>query len=66
MVGGEGTAVKNAKLSARELDMLITWIVGGTPHGDLTKTPPPVKAPTGWTTCRSWKTRQRILSMNVT
>lgn len=45
-----GPPVRNHQgLSARELDMLITWIVGGTPHGDLTKTPPPVKAPTGWT-----------------
>ncbi|MGE0451285.1 MAG: hypothetical protein AB7Q29_17060 [Vicinamibacterales bacterium] len=45
-----GPAVRNHEgLTARQLDTLITWIVGGTPHGDLSKTPPPVQAPTGWT-----------------
>jgi hypothetical protein len=45
-----GPAVRNNHaLTARELDMIITWAIGGTPHGDLTKKIPPVPARTGWT-----------------
>lgn len=44
-----GPAVKNAyTLSPRELDMILTWATGGTPQGDLRKTPPEAKARTGW------------------
>lgn len=44
-----GPPVRNHQgLTAQELDKIITWIIGGTPHGDPSKTPPPVQAPTGW------------------
>jgi hypothetical protein len=45
-----GPAVRNShRLTARELDKLITWATGGTPHGDLTVKLPEVKLQTGWT-----------------
>jgi hypothetical protein len=44
-----GPAVKNAYgLTAREMDKIVTWATGGTPQGDLRKTPPEAKAQTGW------------------
>jgi hypothetical protein len=44
-----GPAVRNNhSLTARELDTIITWAIGGTPHGDLTVKIPPVPARTGW------------------
>jgi len=44
-----GPAVKNAYgLTPREIDMIVTWATGGTPQGDLHKTPPEAKAQTGW------------------
>ncbi len=44
-----GPAVRNNHaLTARELDTIITWAIGGTPHGDLTVKIPPVPARTGW------------------
>lgn len=44
-----GPAVRNPhSLTPRETDMIITWATGGTPHGDLTKKPPAVTAPQGW------------------
>lgn len=44
-----GPAVRNNhSLTARELDTIITWAIGGTPHGDLTVTIPPVPPRTGW------------------
>jgi hypothetical protein len=45
-----GPAVKNSHgLTPRELDIIVTWAVGGTPRGDLTKTLPRVPAPAQWT-----------------
>jgi hypothetical protein len=44
-----GPAVRNAhSLTPRELDQVITWATGGTPHGDLTKQLPTVTAHHGW------------------
>src|SRR4051812_6923797 len=44
-----GPAVRNShRLSPRELDKVITWATGGTPHGNLAATLPPVPAPHGW------------------
>lgn len=43
-----GTAVKGGhSLPTRELDILVTWAVGGTPQGDLAKEPAPFVARTG-------------------
>jgi hypothetical protein len=35
-------------LTARELNVLLTWASGGTPVGDPAKAPPDVQVPTGW------------------
>jgi hypothetical protein len=35
-------------LSARELDTVLTWASGGTPHGDESKAPPPVSVGRTW------------------
>lgn len=44
-----GPAVRNNhSLSPRELDKVITWATGGTPHGDLNIKLPAVSARTGW------------------
>jgi hypothetical protein len=44
-----GPAVRNNhSLTPRELDMVITWATGGTPHGDLTKKPTPVPLKKEW------------------
>lgn len=44
-----GPATKNLHfLTPRELDKLLTWSAGGTPHGDLNKEPPPSKAKVTW------------------
>ena len=44
-----GPAVRNNhSLSTRELDKIITWATGGTPHGDLSLKLPAVSARTGW------------------
>lgn len=44
-----GPAVRDShSLTARELDTIITWAIGGTPHGDLTVKIPPVPPRTGW------------------
>ena len=44
-----GPAVRNNhSLSPRDLDKIITWATGGTPHGDLSIKLPPVKAKEGW------------------
>jgi hypothetical protein len=44
-----GPAVKHPHyLSPRELDILLTWTSGGTPHGDLNHNPPVSKATTAW------------------
>lgn len=43
-----GPAVKAGHaLPTRELDVLVTWAVGGTPQGDLTKDPPAFVPPVG-------------------
>lgn len=44
-----GPAVRNTHtLTPRELDKIVTWATGGTPHGDLAIKLPPVPARTGW------------------
>lgn len=44
-----GPAVRNPHdLTPRELDKIITWATGGTPHGDLAIKLPKVAARTGW------------------
>jgi hypothetical protein len=44
-----GPAVRNShRLTPRELDKVITWATGGTPHGDLTKKLPPVPLSREW------------------
>jgi hypothetical protein len=44
-----GPAVRNNHgLSPRELDKIITWATGGTPHGDLSIKLPAVAPRTGW------------------
>lgn len=44
-----GPAVRNNhSISARELDKIITWAVGGTPHGDLSIKLPAVQPRKGW------------------
>ena len=44
-----GLAVRNPHdLTPRELDKIITWATGGTPHGDLAIKLPKVAARTGW------------------
>jgi mono/diheme cytochrome c family protein len=44
-----GPAVRNNHaLSPRELDKIITWATGGTPHGDLSIKLPDVKAKKDW------------------
>jgi len=44
-----GPAVRNNHaLSPRELDQIITWATGGTPHGDLSIKLPDVKPRTDW------------------
>jgi hypothetical protein len=46
----DGPAVRGGHvLSPRELDVVLTWATGGTPQGDLRKTPMPVSARTDWT-----------------
>jgi len=43
-----GPAVKSGHaLPTRELDILVTWAVGGTPRGDFSKDPPPFAPPVG-------------------
>jgi hypothetical protein len=37
------------RLSARELNVLLTWATGGTPAGDPTRTVMPPSPPSGWT-----------------
>ncbi|MQA31338.1 MAG: hypothetical protein GEU82_16135 [Luteitalea sp.] len=45
-----GPAVKNSHaLTPRELDIVVTWAVGGTPRGDGTKALAPLPAPAQWT-----------------
>ena len=40
---------RNAQtLTARELNILLTWVTGGNPMGSAERTPPPVEAPQGW------------------
>lgn len=36
------------KLTSRELDMMLVWANGGTPRGDVAKTPPPVPLVNTW------------------
>ncbi len=44
-----GPAVRGGHtLSPRELDIVVTWATGGTPHGDLRKTPMPMSAHPTW------------------
>ena len=44
-----GPAVRNNHaLTPRELDKIITWATGGTPHGDLSMKLPDVKPRTDW------------------
>jgi hypothetical protein len=44
-----GPAVRNNhSLKPRDLDKIITWATGGTPHGDLSIKLPPVKAHQTW------------------
>lgn len=44
-----GPAVKNAhSITPRELDILVTWATGGTPHGDLNKKPAPLVERPAW------------------
>ena len=35
-------------LTAREMNVLLTWVTGGTPPGDDAKNPPPMKVDTSW------------------
>ena len=35
-------------ITPRELDILITWATGGTPQGEIAKTPSPVRPPPQW------------------
>lgn len=45
-----GPAVKNNHpLTARELDIIVTWATGGTPQGDLNKKPKPAPIRVDWT-----------------
>lgn len=45
-----GPAVRNSRsLSARELDILVTWAAGGAPQGDLNSKLPAVSAQSVWT-----------------
>ena len=45
-----GPAVKNSHaLTPRELDILVTWATGGTPHGDLNKPTPNLPFEVRWT-----------------
>jgi hypothetical protein len=40
---------RNAQaLSARELNVLLTWVTGGNPMGSAERTPPPVEPQRGW------------------
>ncbi len=44
-----GPAVRNNhSLKPRDLDKIITWATGGTPHGDLSIKIPPIEAKEGW------------------
>jgi hypothetical protein len=45
-----GPAVRNDThgLTPRELDEIVTWATGGTPHGDVTKQLPPLTARHDW------------------
>src|SRR5262245_27333867 len=44
-----GAAIRNSRsLTARELDILVTWAAGGAPQGDLNAKLPPVSPQTGW------------------
>jgi len=44
-----GPPLKNLHLlTPRELDILLTWTSGGTPHGDLNHNPPASKAKVAW------------------
>src|SRR5829696_7802022 len=44
-----GPAVRNNhSLTPRDLDKIVTWATGGTPHGDLNTKLPEVTARTGW------------------
>jgi hypothetical protein len=44
-----GPAAKGGHtLSTKELDMLVTWAVGGSPEGDATKRPAPIEVKTQW------------------
>ncbi|MGE3957195.1 MAG: hypothetical protein AB7H96_10795 [Vicinamibacterales bacterium] len=44
-----GPAVRNNhSLTPRELDKIITWATGGTPHGDLSVKLPTISPRTGW------------------
>ncbi len=44
-----GPAVRNTHaLTPKELDILVTWAVGGTPHGDLNKSTPDVPFSQQW------------------
>jgi hypothetical protein len=46
----DGPAVQGGHmLSPRELDVVLTWATGGTPQGDLRKTPMPVSLHADWT-----------------
>ena len=46
----DGPAVRGGHgLSPRELDVVLTWATGGTPQGDLRKTPMPVALHADWT-----------------
>lgn len=45
-----GPAVRGGHtLSPHELDVVLTWATGGTPQGNLRKTPSPMKAEATWT-----------------
>lgn len=45
----DGPAVRGGHvLSPRQLDVVLTWATGGTPQGDLRKTPMPVSPHTEW------------------
>jgi hypothetical protein len=48
-VDSTGPAVRNNhSLTPRELDILVTWAVGGTPHGDLNKNTPDLPFSAQW------------------
>ena len=42
----------HGSLSARELDVVLDWAVGGTPEGDPAKAPPPVALKNDWAGAR--------------